>query len=110
MKEVEQGPVLYHTIMSFNTKTLLESLHPSLRGVVAEPTSFREPPTAMLAASESVRADRVGEPVNVPVDDANDPVFTEAIEVAPVETPIEVYLTVASVEPVVGPESVDPVA
>lgn len=33
----------------------------------------------MLAASESVRADRVGEPVNVPVDDANDPVFPEAI-------------------------------
>jgi hypothetical protein len=57
MKEVEQGPVLYHTIMSFNTKTLLESLHPSLRGVVAEPTSFREPPTAMLVASESIRAD-----------------------------------------------------
>ena len=64
----------------------------------------------MLAASESVRADRVGKPVNVPVDDANDPVIPEAIEVAPVETPIEVSLTVASVEPVVDPESVDPVA
>jgi hypothetical protein len=48
--------------------------------------------------------------VNVPVDYANDPVFPEAIEVAPVETPIEVYLTVASFEPVVDPESVDPVA
>lgn len=45
--------------------------------------------TATREAAESARAftakgpvtDRVGEPVNVPVDDANDPVFPEAIEV-----------------------------
>jgi len=63
----------------------------------------------MLAASESVRADRVGKPMNVSIDDANDPVILEVIEVAPVETLIEVSLTVASVELVIDPESVHPV-